>query len=265
MIHAEMIHGGTPDEDRDQILKDFKAGNIRAVTNCNVLTTGFNAPALDALIMLRPTKSTSLYVQMLGRGMRLAKGKENCLVLDFAGNVMEHGPIDLIQIQKCNRTGQAEVKKAPTKECPQCLSIVHAAQRLCADCGYEWPERELKHDTQASGLQIMGHTIKYVTVDSVSYALHQKEGSPPSVKATYQCGLSFFNEWVCFEHRGYAQEKAWQWWRDRFPLPFPKTSADALTIIQQYPPIIPEKIKVKLGTKYPEIVKVILKQQEAAA
>jgi DNA repair protein RadD len=62
-----------------------------------VLTTGFNAPAVDLIALLRPTKSAGLYVQMVGRGTRLAPGKENCLVLDFAGNVRRHGPIDLVR------------------------------------------------------------------------------------------------------------------------------------------------------------------------
>lgn len=55
-----------------------------------VLTTGFNAPGVDLIAMLRPTKSTGLYVQMAGRGTRLAPGNDNCLVLDFAGNVARH-------------------------------------------------------------------------------------------------------------------------------------------------------------------------------
>ena len=61
-----------------------------------VLTTGFNAPAVDLIAMLRPTKSAGLYVQMAGRGTRLSPGKSNCLVLDFAGNVALHGPIDAV-------------------------------------------------------------------------------------------------------------------------------------------------------------------------
>ena len=65
-----------------------------------VLTTGFNAPAVDLIAMLRPTKSAGLYVQMVGRGSRLSPGKENCLVLDFAGNIETHGPIDLIAVTK---------------------------------------------------------------------------------------------------------------------------------------------------------------------
>jgi len=256
-IVAEMVHGDTPAVERDRIITEFKSGAIRAVTNVGVLTTGFNHPGLDALVMLRPTKSTSLYVQMLGRGMRKATGKEDCLVLDFSGNVMEHGPIDHIEIKKCNQSGRPEVKKAPSKECPKCCSIIHASFRKCPDCSYEWPERELKHEQSASDMKIMGTTTKYVPVTDVTYKLHHKEGSPTSVKVTYCCGLSFFSEWVCIEHRGYAQEKAWHWWLERMTVPFPETSEKALKLIREHQPAIPLKIKVKIGSKFPEILKVI--------
>ena len=91
------IFGDTPKDERDAIIAAFKRGEIRALASMGVLTTGFNAPAVDLIALLRPTKSAGLYVQMVGRGTRLAPGKENCLVLDFAGNVRRHGPIDLVR------------------------------------------------------------------------------------------------------------------------------------------------------------------------
>ena len=94
---AATIFGDTPKPERDRIIAAFKRGEIRALASMGVLTTGFNAPAVDLIAMLRPTKSTGLYVQMAGRGTRLAPGKEDCLVLDFAGNVARHGPIDAVK------------------------------------------------------------------------------------------------------------------------------------------------------------------------
>jgi superfamily II DNA or RNA helicase len=87
----------TPKDERDRIIAAFKRGELRALASMGVLTTGFNAPGVDLIAMLRPTKSPGLYVQMAGRGTRLAPGKGNCLVLDFAGNVTRHGPIDLVR------------------------------------------------------------------------------------------------------------------------------------------------------------------------
>lgn len=253
-VGAEMVHGGTPADERGRILEDFKAFRLRAVVNVNVLTTGFNHPGLDALIMLRPTKSTSLYVQMLGRGMRNAPGKSDCLVLDFSGNIMEHGPLDHIEVKTSNRTGQAEVKRAPAKECPRCRSLLHAAKRTCDDCGYQWPERELKHDRAASGMNVLGHTYEVKKIDRIEYALHRKEGAPNSVRVTYVCGLAFFKEWVCVEHRGYALQKAWQWWQERLPgEPFPEVAEAAVERLCAGSPRVPGKLKVKLGGRFPEI------------
>ena len=97
---AATIFGDTPKPERDRIIAAFKRGEIRALASMGVLTTGFNAPGVDLIAMLRPTKSTGLYVQMAGRGTRLAPGKADCLVLDFAGNVARHGPIDAVKPKK---------------------------------------------------------------------------------------------------------------------------------------------------------------------
>ena len=93
-VSCATIFGDTPTAERDRIIDAFKRGEIRALASMGVLTTGFNAPAVDLIAMLRPTKSAGLYVQMAGRGTQLAPGKDNCLVLDFAGNVARHGPVD---------------------------------------------------------------------------------------------------------------------------------------------------------------------------
>ena len=78
-VSAEMVTGQTPAQERDRLLRRFKAGEIRCLTSIGVLTTGFDAPAVDLIAMLRPTASTGLYVQMAGRGMRIAPGKDDCI------------------------------------------------------------------------------------------------------------------------------------------------------------------------------------------
>ena len=97
-IAAETVTGETPGAGARPVMRAYKAGQVRALTSVGVLTTGFDAPATDLIAMLRPTASTGLYIQMAGRGMRVAPGKDDCLVLDFAGNVMRHGPVDAIAL-----------------------------------------------------------------------------------------------------------------------------------------------------------------------
>ena len=85
-VACRVVTGETPLTEREDSIAMFKAGMVRCLVNVNVLTTGFDAPRIDLLAMLRPTLSTGLYVQMVGRGTRKADGKVNCLILDFAGN-----------------------------------------------------------------------------------------------------------------------------------------------------------------------------------
>ena len=105
-VACRVVTGETPLTEREDSITTFKAGAVRCLVNVNVLTTGFDAPQIDLLAMLRPTLSTGLYVQMLGRGTRKADGKENCLVLDFAGNCRRHGPVDQVV---GGRNGEAAV------------------------------------------------------------------------------------------------------------------------------------------------------------
>lgn len=135
-IAADVVTGKTPRKERVQILERFKAGKLRALCNCQVLTTGFDYPGIDLIAMVRPTLSASLYVQMCGRGLRPKPHTDHCLVLDFAGNVAQHGPITSVSPPpaKGERAGQAV-----TKECEGCGEIVHASVRECPECGFQFP------------------------------------------------------------------------------------------------------------------------------
>lgn len=90
---ARSVYGDTPNNERDETLRAFKAGEFKYLINVAVLTTGFDAPNIDCVVLLRPTMSPGLYYQMIGRGFRLHSSKENCLVLDFGENIMRHGPV----------------------------------------------------------------------------------------------------------------------------------------------------------------------------
>ena len=140
-ISAECVHGSMPLEEREKILRQFRSGKIRALTNVNVLTTGFDHPGIDLICMMRPTLSPGLYMQMAGRGLRTAEGKENCLVLDFADNVKTHGPItEVVPPRKKGRNRGP----APCKVCPNCGEIIPMNYKVCPVCMYEYPKAEEK-------------------------------------------------------------------------------------------------------------------------
>jgi DNA repair protein RadD len=208
-ISAAAVFGDTPKAERDRTVAAFKRGEIRALASMGVLTTGFNAPGVDLIAMLRPTKSTGLYVQMAGRGTRLAPGKTDCLVLDFAGNVARHGPIDAVNPTRPN-SGTGE---APVKTCPECRSLLATAVRVCPECGHAFPPPRPAVEAKASTLAILSTGAPdWVAVDRVTYHRHEKPGGRPSLRVDYQCGLLRHREWVCFEHAGYPRQKAVAWW-----------------------------------------------------
>lgn len=210
-ITAETVEADTPHAERDEILERFRAGEIRALTNMSVLTTGFDAPIVDMLVMLRPTQSTSLYVQMAGRGMRPAPGKTDCLVLDFAGNVLRHGPVDAVR-PRDKTPGDGSGQAPQGKKCPQCSTISHASVRQCPVCEYLWPAPP-RHEATATEAAILSSQIRpeWMAVTDVIYRRHRKIGKPDSLRVDYVCGLRLITEYVCLEHIGYARTKALQW------------------------------------------------------
>ncbi|OJU79974.1 MAG: hypothetical protein BGO10_01360 [Chlamydia sp. 32-24] len=82
-ISAAAVYGAMPKEERQSLLKAFSQGKIQVLTNCNLLTEGYDEPSISCVLMARPTRSLALYTQAVGRGTRLYPGKENCLIIDF--------------------------------------------------------------------------------------------------------------------------------------------------------------------------------------
>jgi DNA repair protein RadD len=233
-IECGFVTGETPSAERDRLLERFKSGALRFLCNVNVLTTGFDAPNVDCVVLLRPTMSPGLYYQMVGRGFRLSPGKQNCLVLDFGGNVLRHGPVDAIQIEKRDPTGAG----APLKECPICQAMVLAGYATCPHCGYRFPPPEKqKHEPQATEASILsaGPTDEHHEVLDVFYRVHRKKdaaaNAPKSMRVDYQLGLNHWqSEFICFEHSGFARQKAESWWKQRSPDAVPETAEDAVTL-----------------------------------
>ena len=251
-VSCETVTGDTPGPERDAILAAFKAGRLRCVTNANVLTTGFDAPGVDLIALLRPTKSVGLYVQMVGRGTRLAEGKDDCLVLDFAGNTARHGPIDTVDGRKKEKSEEPD--EAPIKVCPECQTINHASVRRCIECDHEFPPPVVKVAPQAASNALLSTQVQatWSDVTGISYARHEKPGKPASLRVTYECGLARHSEWVCFEHTGFPRDKAVGWWRRRAGnLPPPGTVDEALQQVDQLRR--PIAIQVRPAGQYTEI------------
>jgi len=230
------VCGGTLPFERAEILNRFKNGDLKYLVNVNVLTTGFDAPNIDCVALLRPTNSPGLYYQMVGRGFRLHPSKDNCLVLDFGGNILRHGPVDALQVED-RRSGSGE---APAKECPECQAVIHAAYATCPECGHEFPPPERqKHDQQASTAGILSGEVTETEyeVSEVYYSVHVKRGAPEdhprTMRVDYRCGFNdYHSEWVCPEHTGYARGKFEAWWRARSHEPLPESAEQAVDLAE---------------------------------
>jgi DNA repair protein RadD len=260
-VECGFIEGGTPARERHRQLKRFRIGELKYLANVNVLTTGFDATNIDCIAMLRPTLSPGLYYQMVGRGFRTHPGKADCLVLDFGGNILRHGPVDQIRIDP----PAAGAGEAPAKECPECHALIAAGYAACPECGYEFPPpQRQRHDATASDESILSDQTSswHQTVSDVSYHVHYKRDdpagtAPPSMRVEYQCGLrACYREWVCFEHTGYARQKAERWWLARSREPVPATVEEAVDLASAgaLAPALAITVRKKAGDEYERVV-----------
>lgn len=97
-IPAEAVWGDMPTDERKAVLARLRAGRTRCVTNCAVLTEGFDEPSVDCIVVARPTRAHALYIQMVGRGLRLYPGKNDCLILDVTGATERHDLVALVDL-----------------------------------------------------------------------------------------------------------------------------------------------------------------------
>lgn len=251
-IKSKALHSETVKQ-RHAITEEFKQQKIRCVVSVGMLTTGFDAPNIDLIALLRPTKSPVLHVQTIGRGLRTAPNKDHCLVLDFSGNIERLGPINNVQIPEPGRkkkgTGQPIVKA-----CPNCGCLHHPTVKICDVCNHKFEFRENIRTThgQLDIVQKNKPASKWLRVTETKYSIHRKIGMPNSLKVTYSCGLSTISEYVCYDHSGYAKHKANNWVSFRWS--HKKLPTDVQSLLKNSSMIAqPSEILVNFHKKYPVI------------
>lgn len=282
---ASFVSGETPGLERGWTVDEFKRGAVRFLVNVNCLSTGFDHPGTDCVVSLRPTESVGLWLQQIGRGLRTAPGKTDCLVLDYSGNLQKFGPINLIKPKRKKASGKSSdfnpELEAPKKTCTECGESCHAGFTECPVCHAQFPERQTPghSDTPDQSSSVIENLVETFPVGDVSYTLHlgkpKGDGKPrvPVLRVGYykpQAENSFglhssrrwpvVSEWVCLEHTGFARSKAEQWWRKRSHDPVPDTVADAVVLAEAGALAAPLEITIRRKTAddWPEVVRVKL-------
>jgi len=255
-ISSTFVHSKISNDERDKRINAHKDGRVRCLVGNNIFTTGYDHPPLDFIIDLQPTMSVAKHVQKYGRGMRVSPDtyKENCLILDFGGNVRRCGPINDPYIPKRKGEGSGEV---PVKICEACGTYNHISARFCVDCGEPF-EFQTKIVKKAGEEEILKSDLPITEIFDVTNVIYWKHISAktgiPALVCSYYVGLTKFDEWVNFENPK-ARHFANEWWRARSPDDPPVTVDDALTKTRFLR--VPRQISVWTNRKHPMITRVI--------
>lgn len=148
-IPASVIDGTMTDEQRSQCIADLRARRILVLVSCELISEGFDLPAVETVILLRPTASLALHLQQIGRGLRVSPGKECTFVLDHVGNCLRHGlaeePRDWSLEGYAARKRKEEDAPLKTRRCEKCFAIFNGP--VCPSCGapYETKGREVEN------------------------------------------------------------------------------------------------------------------------
>lgn len=138
---AESVDGSMGDDERQRILNGLGNGSVEVVCSCDLISEGTDIPAIACAILLRPTKSTGLFLQQVGRALRPVPGKTRAIILDHVGNVIYHGLPDadrdwsLEGIEKRKRGKKDEEKLIQVHQCTGCYAVFSARLRECPECG----------------------------------------------------------------------------------------------------------------------------------
>ena len=161
-ISAVHLDGNTPDGLRSKILEDFKNGVYTVLSNCSVLTTGFDEPSIQAVIINRATTSLSLYLQMCGRGSRIFKNKKDFIIIDQGANVWRFGLWNEDREFSLFKKEKTKIGAQPVKICPSCEEINPASARVCKTCGhfFEVKKKKLKESEFIEVTKVQKHNRK---------------------------------------------------------------------------------------------------------
>lgn len=206
-IPAASVDGSTPPKKRQELYQAIASGELLVLTSCNVLSIGFDVPAIEVGLLLRPTMSVALHQQQIGRVMRISpkSGKTNGIILDQAGNLQRLGfPEDITHYElpfgQPKQPTEFSGGRTPTqKSCPQCGAKVSSFTMECPDCGHDWAADRPVYNSELIELmnreqlaQITDEPTRYRIFQAMCQRLYRRGYAPSLVRQQY---FDCFNDW----------------------------------------------------------------------
>jgi DNA repair protein RadD len=184
---ASMIHSKQSDDVRELHGYDFESGDSRHLVFVTIVSCGWDYPPTDTVILMRPTRSSVMMIQVVGRALRPSQGKGCAYVLDFGGVVEACGPLDDPIINQ-GRSSRKSVKEIKAKFCQKCLSYCHISAKTCIDCGHPFYENKPKLQNLSEKSQA-GSILKQPKITRVKSLIveeyHSTNTNKVSLRVTY--------------------------------------------------------------------------------
>lgn len=278
-----IIHSKLSTAERTENMKAWKTGSVPIMVSINILIEGFDFKQLDCLVMVRPTQSPVLWLQSVGRSLRVCEGKKKALLVDLTFNTETFGlDLDNVKVSIPKTLGELTKDKLE-KCCPECAEIVHIAIRKCPKCDYEWtvtendkiiakqlPElKNILFKKSESEIKTLVPATWY-DVNNFYVTTHRSKKSTDENKKKlgriilYYAFYRQISIWFCFSdcYTGYAVIEAKKKWKQFSDEPFPN-NCDEFTEIDDRGSInIPVKILVDVNEKWPQIIEYKFAEKE---
>lgn len=158
-IPATHIDGTTNDVERLHAVRNFRNGRIKVLCNVDIVSEGFDLPAIEALFLLSPTQSLGRYLQMVGRSLRPFPGKDYALIMDHSGLAFQHGLPDDEHVWSLEGSDKKTkgLQKSPIRQCLKCFAVVRAGTRVCPECGFVFQVKEREIQQEEGSLVELDH------------------------------------------------------------------------------------------------------------
>lgn len=199
---AERIDGQLDRVARRAMVEKFSRGEIQVLTSCEIVSEGFDLPAIECAVLLRPTASLGLYLQQVGRSLRPSPGKPYALILDHAGNAGTHGLPDderIWDLESDSTRKRGEKRPVFTvRTCGECHAANRAGTMVCAYCGWKFP-------VEARSVKVASGELEEVKIDRTKILMRQEVGMAEDLKALVEIE----------KRRGYKPGWALHVWQSR--------------------------------------------------